>query len=146
MTKYTDKVCKQCGAVYTPTGKAQRFCCSCGAKRQRESIDRYRVRHGVSVGVGSGNLQRGERNPAWKGGASTYRQVKLSSLGPDELFCERCHKDLSQFIQDKTCFAQWTVHHKDRNRRNVSLENLELLCKRCHQIEHDCTASLPNKG
>jgi hypothetical protein len=28
------------------------------------------------------------------------------------------------------------VHHKDRNRTNNSLDNLEVLCPNCHSIEH----------
>jgi len=29
------------------------------------------------------------------------------------------------------------IHHKDRNRDNNSMENLEVLCPNCHSIEHD---------
>jgi 5-methylcytosine-specific restriction endonuclease McrA len=29
-----------------------------------------------------------------------------------------------------------TVHHKDRNRKNNTRENLEILCPICHAIEH----------
>jgi 5-methylcytosine-specific restriction endonuclease McrA len=28
------------------------------------------------------------------------------------------------------------VHHKDRNRRNNELSNLEVLCPNCHSLEH----------
>lgn len=28
------------------------------------------------------------------------------------------------------------VHHKDRNRRNNRIENLEVLCANCHSVEH----------
>ena len=28
------------------------------------------------------------------------------------------------------------VHHMDRNRKNNSLENLEVLCPNCHSLEH----------
>lgn len=41
--------------------------------------------------------------------------------------CNRCKiKDLRVLI----------VHHKDRNRNNNKLTNLEILCCNCHQIEH----------
>jgi hypothetical protein len=28
------------------------------------------------------------------------------------------------------------IHHKDRNRRNNTLDNLEVLCPNCHSLEH----------
>lgn len=36
------------------------------------------------------------------------------------------------------------MHHKDHNRKNNREENFELLCKRCHQVEHECWKNLPN--
>lgn len=41
--------------------------------------------------------------------------------------CERCGYALYQILQ---------VHHRDRNRDNNELENLELLCPNCHAKEH----------
>jgi 5-methylcytosine-specific restriction endonuclease McrA len=35
------------------------------------------------------------------------------------------------------------VHHKDRNRSNNEISNLEVLCARCHRIEHECWKNLP---
>lgn len=145
MTEYTDKICKRCGIIYTPTGRSQRFCPACGKIRQRESVDRYRKNHGAAVGIGSGNLQDKERNHQWKGGVASYTKLKISSLSQENYVCERCHKDLSHFIQNKKCYAQWVVHHKDYNQDNNTIDNLELLCKRCHQLEHDCESHLPNK-
>lgn len=42
--------------------------------------------------------------------------------------CERCGYDKHH--------AAIIVHHKDRNRQNNSIENLEVLCACCHLIEH----------
>lgn len=42
--------------------------------------------------------------------------------------CERCGFDAHPQILG--------VHHKDRNRRNNDLSNLEVLCPNCHSIEH----------
>lgn len=42
--------------------------------------------------------------------------------------CERCGYDKHE--------AAIIVHHKDRNRNNDSLDNLEVLCANCHAIEH----------
>lgn len=54
----------------------------------------------------------------YKTGICTYRRVKKSK-------CERCESD--KFL---------IVHHKDENRENNVLENLETLCKSCHQAHH----------
>ncbi|HJZ23482.1 MAG TPA: HNH endonuclease signature motif containing protein [Candidatus Babeliales bacterium] len=42
--------------------------------------------------------------------------------------CERCGFDKHE--------AAIIVHHKDRNRMNDNLDNLEVLCWNCHIIEH----------
>ncbi len=42
--------------------------------------------------------------------------------------CERCGYSECQEILG--------VHHKDRNRLNNSIENLEVLCPMCHSLEH----------
>lgn len=41
--------------------------------------------------------------------------------------CERCGFDKTEILQ---------VHHKDRNRKNGRLDNLELICPNCHYTEH----------
>lgn len=41
--------------------------------------------------------------------------------------CERCG------FLDKRAF---TIHHKDRDRKNNNRDNLEVLCWNCHMIEH----------
>lgn len=60
----------------------------------------------------------GKRNPMWKGGIQTYRRFKKEA-------CERC---LSR--------EKIMVHHKDGNRYNNVLSNLETLCRSCHAKEH----------
>lgn len=41
--------------------------------------------------------------------------------------CERCDYSRVEVLQ---------IHHKDRNRQNNKLENLELICPNCHFEEH----------
>jgi hypothetical protein len=41
--------------------------------------------------------------------------------------CERCGYDKKEILQ---------VHHKDKNRQNNELTNLELICPNCHCEEH----------
>lgn len=42
--------------------------------------------------------------------------------------CQRCGYDKHKKILG--------IHHKDRNRRNNKLDNLEVLCPNCHSLEH----------
>lgn len=41
--------------------------------------------------------------------------------------CEKCGYDKYEILQ---------VHHKDRNKNNNELSNLELICPNCHYEEH----------
>lgn len=83
------------------------------------------LRHGKfkNPGVGSGGNQKGEKNPNYKTGIGTYSKNAFEYYGRK---CNRCNSEQNLL-----------VHHKDENRTNNSIENLEVLCKRCHQ-EHHC--------
>jgi predicted nucleic acid-binding Zn ribbon protein len=43
------------------------------------------------------------------------------------IICERCGYNKFEILQ---------VHHKDHNRENNGLDNLELICPNCHYEEH----------
>ena len=57
----------------------------------------------------------------------TNRHLKLRLLKKRRGVCERCNYDIYEILQ---------VHHKDRNHKNINLENLELICPNCHAKEH----------
>lgn len=65
-----------------------------------------------------------EKNPKWKNGIGAYRRIAYKNFGYK---CNRCN------ISDKKVLL---VHHKDRNRMNNIIKNLEVLCRNCHWIEH----------
>jgi len=59
----------------------------------------------------------------------TYTTVRKTMLKREMLnSCERCGYDAEKSILG--------VHHKDRNRKNNSIQNLEVLCPNCHSLEH----------
>jgi 5-methylcytosine-specific restriction endonuclease McrA len=70
-------------------------------------------------------LRKRENHPNWKTGKNSYR---VYALREKENKCERCGYDkYTEILQ---------VHHKNKDRNDTSLENLELLCPNCHCIEH----------
>ena len=56
---------------------------------------------------------------------NTYRRIAFAAKPK---VCERCGYDKHE--------AGIIVHHRDRNRDNNDISNLEVLCAICHAIEH----------
>jgi len=56
---------------------------------------------------------------------TNYRKKALEFYGAT---CNRCGYDAN--------IAAIEVHHKNRNRSDNNLDNLEVLCANCHSIEH----------
>ena len=137
MKQFPEKPCDICGEIYTPTGPAAKYCVRCAAVRKAAVLDRsskkFQLRNGVRLGVGKGgNNAKGREDSQFKTGISFF--IKTVKVIRDEIrYCERCGKDL----KGASAF-QWATHHKDHDRTNNVRSNLELLCKRCHQLEHDC--------
>jgi hypothetical protein len=57
----------------------------------------------------------------------SQRMLKVRLLDQRGKSCERCTYDKYKIL---------VVHHKDRNRNNNDLTNLELICPNCHAEEH----------
>jgi hypothetical protein len=56
-----------------------------------------------------------------------YKMLKLRLLELRGNICERCGYSKYEILQ---------VHHRDRNRENNDLDNLELICPNCHYEEY----------
>ena len=54
-------------------------------------------------------------------------QIKKRLLEERGGLCERCGFSLTEIL---------IIHHKDRNRNNNDLQNLEFICPNCHAQEH----------
>ena len=61
-------------------------------------------------------------------------KIKLFELRGKK--CERCDYNTVEILQ---------VHHKDRDRKNNSFDNLEIICPNCHSLEHYFESSLVKK-
>ena len=135
MRRLKDKSCTVCGAIYTPTGSCSKYCPTCRPveteRVAKASIRAWNIRTGVLTGVGSGG-KLGSENQNYRHGRLTFlrwARERKQQIG----ICEHCGKD----IKDATQY-EWAGHHKDHNPMNNVIENLMLLCKRCHQLEHNC--------
>lgn len=123
-----DKVCEECHHAFTPTGANCKRCEPC----RRDYHLKYCKKRWHDTYEKKGRNQKGANNNAWKGGNSPqyYQSVAFALYGDK---CARCGG------------VAVLVHHKDGNRKNSTGTNLEVLCKRCHQLEHNCTGNLPKK-
>lgn len=143
MRKFNDKPCRKCGTVFTPNAPCNLYCSEACAKivaeeKQSQAMWRHHVKNmtkkgradKVGLGKGGSNL-RYKDHAQYKNGESQFQ--RLRPVVKERRFCERCSKDLLD-----VGVHHWCVHHRDHDRTHNELENLELLCKRCHQIEHEC--------
>jgi hypothetical protein len=71
---------------------------------------------------------KAEKNCNWKGGIAEYpnhykmKKNRLIKLQQTKSKCEICKNEAN------------VIHHKDGSKKNHSLENLIILCQRCHSI------------
>lgn len=63
-----------------------------------------------------------ESHNRYKNGSGIYREEALKCHGEK---CQKC--GASDNIE---------IHHKDKNRKNNNMENLQVLCRDCHHREH----------
>lgn len=138
-SRYKDKACQMCNEMYTPTGACSKVCEKCRPEARRalarKGTQDYRIRHGLveKPGVGKGgNSKKGVEDSSYKTGIAYFMKSRRR-IREERQFCEECGKDLT----DATHY-QWVIHHKDHDRTNNVDSNFQLLCKRCHQIEHNC--------
>jgi hypothetical protein len=67
------------------------------------------------------------RTGARKDKVKTQRLLKARLLKDRGMICERCNFEKTEILQ---------VHHKNRDRNDNRMENLELICPNCHYSEH----------
>ena len=135
MKKY---VCIKCNATGLTNGKYQKYCPDCGNNATKENIRKWHYQAGKLTGTGSGSTTGvGNQNHMYTNGRCTFRRWAKEKLKQLNYSCERCGT-----IIDATVRGTWAGHHKDHNDQNNIYTNLEVLCKRCHQIEHKCWLAL----
>lgn len=125
MRTYVKKPCVRCGELYLPTGNCSKFCDECRIIHKKEQSRIRSYNHAIDTGriklpgVGSGGAQgTGNQHHSYKNGIGMYKQF----VG---YICEMCGSN--KFL---------LVHHINHNRQDNRIENLQTLCKKCHQDIH----------
>lgn len=127
-------ICCTCKVEFPKTGRNQKRCPPCAKSAQAEAIHAWAVRTGKFTGSGSGaHNTPGRSHPQWRHGERAFEQRMAPDYWRRTRYCERCRVDLVDAAPEFRC-----VHHRDHDRSNNVESNFELLCKRCHQVEHEC--------
>ena len=101
--------------------------CNSDVEKRQSDITKSNKRNGLLFcnKTCAGLYRRGEQSGNWKGGTQDYRKNALDHYGA---VCEECgYQEYAQVIE---------VHHRDHDRENNDLKNLQVLCPTCHRIEH----------
>lgn len=117
-------VCIKCkGAIPSIKYKNTKYCSD--KCRSAYLSYKHRVKTGKinKPGVGSGGNQYGTDNHMYKTGIGTYSKRAFAHYGR---LCNRCSSTV-----------HLVVHHKNEDRTDNTLKNLEVLCKSCHQKHHE---------
>ena len=120
----TSVICEKCKGEFTPSSNRQKWCKVCSP------IERRKVRLQICKEYYHENKKlkgchpTGKDSSSYKDGIGLYKKERKD-------FCERCGNK-----------ENLIVHHKDRDRHNNELSNLETLCRKCHFKEHHTKDSL----
>ena len=117
------RVCIKCNNVIINKRKGLKFC----SAKCRTAYNTYQwcLRHNKfqKPGSGSGGNQDGHKNHMYRTGIGTYHKTAFTNKVNE---CERCGS-----------IENLLAHHRDEDRDNNELDNLEILCKGCHQKHHE---------
>ena len=69
-----------------------------------------------------------EAHPDHYGTGDHYRSYRSKAFRNKETTCEKCERELPKPILH--------IHHKDGDRTNNEIQNLEVLCPTCHELQH----------
>lgn len=138
MTYPIERRCLDCERPFMATGPRSERCPECRLKYKRKIRNAWhmmdRTRKGdPTVGVGrGGSNKKYKEHGQYKTGIAHFIHIRKELLSNHPV-CERCGKDLSNATRYEKC-----VHHIDHDRTHNDRDNLMVLCKRCHQLEHEC--------
>lgn len=133
------KKCIMCESE-VPKGSSKYCSKSCHKLRNAKYAIEKRIEAGdktVGLGKGGSNL-KGPAHEQFSSGMGNFYAIR-KVMKETVKHCNRCDKDLTNATR-----YEWCVHHKDHDRTNNVIGNFEMLCKRCHQVEHECHKAFRN--
>lgn len=119
---FKKKNCFMCDEMFQPTGGCSKVCEKCRPEWVRQRAKQYHKQHYIQKGNYKWEMPKGKDSPSYKTGIGSFVRVAFNNY-PNK--CNRC------MSEKNLC-----VHHKDRDRHNNEVSNLEIMCKSCHQKEH----------
>lgn len=131
------KICIQCNKTfYVPNYRKDtaKFCSyGCGGK--------YRYENDRSIQVAFKHDYNGSNHPQWKGGRTINTQGYVLIYSPNHPYkdlrnCVRQHRLVMEKHLGRYLLPNETVHHKNGNKQDNRLKNLQLLTKSEHDILH----------
>lgn len=125
------------GCRVTLTIGSRRMCPKCGGKKDfyAKSCRGCQDKPKGCLGL------KGPAHPTWKGGRDTDRDGYIRTYAPDHPWPRangyvREHVRVMELHIGRRIRADETVHHKDHNRQNNALDNLEVKLRGEHSRHH----------
>lgn len=140
-TRYARR-CEVCNSEFetVPTSSKQ-YCCSrrCSFKRRKKQPESRICLFCKNVYVVN---RKKQKYCSKKCAGRHYSSLKIKKYGYQTI--PQGHRQKTRELFGNRCVrCQWgnvpeilELHHKDRNRKNNNLKNIELLCPTCHSLEH----------
>jgi|SRR5712671_159632 len=110
--------------------------------RSQPSVSSIMALYGISSEINRRREQRGAHNHNYKDGLSrsTVRRITKRLIEATDRplnKCERCNETFNIGLNR---------HHRDRDRSNNAIANIELLCTSCHMREHSDSRIRDSRG
>lgn len=122
---------KECRSL---ANKVKCVCENCGKEIYKYKSEIANSKYGhvfcsksCAASYNNSNYRRGENNPNWIDG--TYKTEHYAKLA----FRNYIHRCAICGLEEPCCLE---VHHIDKNRQNMDLDNLVILCANCHLKVH----------
>ena len=121
----------------TSSPMSRRICPQCGGKKHFNALACVRCRVRVTPLAG----RRGPDHPAWKGGRSVDRDGYVRLYLPDHPWPRKsgyvlAHVAAMELQIGRRIAPNEVVHHRDHDRQNNALDNLELMDGAEHMRRH----------
>lgn len=158
---YKPKKCILCNKIYKPTSGSQKACDKCKKTYFKFCTERWRINNWQRVLANNRRLRN-----KWKNDPIYYKKIRerqnISKAKTRQKYGKEYRKILVQRNKDRIillratarkyarcnrCNSMWPLqcHHKDINPSNHNFENLEWICKQCHDKIHYSNNNFPKK-